>query len=82
MVFELGQNPWILISLTFLEVLFIIIPALIASKVEKKPIKVEIIEMGFHKIKTPLKPFLLKFIAGLALGIIFFLIGRYIIFFF
>ena len=82
MVFELGQNPWILISLTFLEILFIIIPALIASKIENKPLKVEINEMGFHKIKTPLPPILLKFFAGLVLGIAFFLIGGYIIFFF
>ena len=82
MVFELGQNPWILISLTFLEILLIIIPALIASKVEKKKIKVEIIEMGFHKNEVSQFPLLFKVFAGLVLGVVFFLIGGYIIFFF
>jgi len=82
MVFELGQNPWILISLTFLEILFIIIPAFIASKVEKKTFRIEIIEMGFHKIKTPLRPLLIKSLAGLVLGFLFFMIGGYIIIFF
>lgn len=82
MVFELGQNPWILISLTFLEILLIIIPALIASKIEKKKIKVEITEMGFHKNKIFLKSLIFKVFAGLVLGIAFFLIGGYIVFFF
>ena len=49
MVIELGANPWILIGLMFLELLFILIPALIASKVENTSIKDEIIFMGFQK---------------------------------
>jgi len=49
MVIKLGANPWILIGLMFLELLFILIPALIASKVENTSIKDEIIFMGFQK---------------------------------
>jgi len=82
MVFELGQNPWFLITLTFLEILLIIIPALIASKVEKKKIKEEIIEMGFKKSSDPFISILFKIITGLVLGLVFFLIGGYIIYFF
>jgi membrane protease YdiL (CAAX protease family) len=82
MVLELGQNPWILILLTFLEILLIIIPAIIASKVEKKSIKEEIINMGFKKGTNPPKTLLVKVIAGLVLGFVFFLIGGYIIYFF
>ena len=82
MVLELGQNPWILILLTFLEILLIIIPAFIASKVEKKSIKEEIIDMGFKKSKNQPKILLFKVVAGLVLGFVFFLIGGYIIYFF
>jgi len=82
MVLELGQNPWILILLTFLEILLIIIPAFIASKVEKKSIKEEIIDMGFKKSKNQPKTLLFKVVAGLAIGFLFFLIGGYIIYFF
>ena len=33
---QLGENPWFLIGLIFLETLLVFIPALISSKVEKK----------------------------------------------
>ena len=82
MVLELGQNPWILISITFLELLLIFIPALIASKVEKNTFKEEIIEMGFEKKDDTLIFLLFKIFSGFVLGITFFLIGGYIIFFF
>ncbi len=82
MVIELGQNPWILISLTFLELLLIIIPAYIASKIEKITFKEEIIELGFKKSDNPPLSLLFKIIAGLTLGFVFFLISGYIIYFF
>ena len=49
MVIQLGEDPWILIGLIFLELFFIIIPGLIVSKVEKKPFKIIIIDMGWDK---------------------------------
>ena len=82
MVLELGQNPWILICITFLELLLIVIPALIASKVEKKTFKEEIIEMGFIKSDDQSISLIFKIIAGLMVGFVFFLIGGFIIYFF
>ena len=82
MAIDLGKDPIILISLSFLEILIIIIPTLIASKVEKKPFLVELKEMGFQKNPTTLRKMLLKVISGLLIGIVFFLISSFIISFF
>ncbi len=78
MVIQIGENPWILIGLTFFEVLFVIIPALISSKLENKTFKDIIKEMGFQKNKD----IFLKVISGLSFGIVFFFFGNYIILFF
>ena len=78
MVINLGENPWILIGLTFLETLFIILPALISSKIEKKHFKEILVEMGFQKNED----IFIKITAGLSFGIIFFFFSDYIIFFF
>ena len=82
MVINLGKDPWILIALTFLEVLFILLPALIASKVEKKTFKEELIEMGFQKNKDPILLVFIKISTGIGIGILFFFLGGYLIFFF
>jgi membrane protease YdiL (CAAX protease family) len=82
MAIDLGKDPIILISLSFLEILLIIIPALIASKVEKKPFLVELKEMGFQKIPTTLRKMLLKVVIGFLIGIIFFFISSFIMFIF
>jgi len=82
MAIDLGKDPIILISLSFLEILLIIIPALIASKVEKKPFLVELKEMGFQKIPTTLRKMLLKVVLGFLIGIIFFFISSFIMFIF
>lgn len=82
MATNLGSDPWILIALIFLEVLFIIIPALIAMKIEKNTFKDQLNEMGFHKNEDPLPKNLIKISAGIGIGIVFFLIGGYIIYFF
>ncbi len=82
MAIELGANPWILIGLMFLELLFILIPVSIASKVENTSIKDEIIFMGFQKNEDPIKKNIMKVLAGICLGIVFFLISGYIMFFF
>ncbi len=78
MIMQLGENPWVLIGLTFLEILFIIIPALITSKLEKKPFNIIIKEMGFHKTEN----IFLKMILGISLGIVFYFISIYISTFF
>lgn len=75
---QLGENPWILISLTTLETLFIILPGFISSKIEKKTFKEVMIDMGFKRNKD----FFIKLIAGLSFGVLFFFLGSYIIFFF
>ena len=82
MATNLGANPWILIGLIFLEILFIIVPALIATKVERNSFKNQLNEMGFHKNDDPLPRILIKISAGIGIGIVFFLIGGYIIAFF
>ena len=78
MTIQLGENPWILIGLIFLEILFVIIPAYISSKIEKKPFKKLLFEMGFQKNDD----ILIQIIAGLSIGVIFFSFGNFILIFF
>lgn len=82
MAIDLGKDTIFLISLSFLEILLILIPALIASKVEQKSLLDELKEMGFQRKPTTLKKMILKVISGLLIGIIFFFISGYIIYFF
>jgi len=82
MTIDLGKDPTILIILSFLEILLILIPALIASKVEKKPLLAELKEMGFQKNPTTLRKMLLKVILGFLIGVIFFFVSSFIISFF
>ncbi len=78
MTIQLGEKPWILIGLIFLEILFVIIPAYISSKIEKKSFKELLFEMGFQKNDD----ILIKIIAGLSIGVIFFSFGNFILIFF
>lgn len=82
MPIDLGKDPIFLIILSFLEILLIIIPGLIASKIEKKSLLDELKEMGFQRKPTTIKKMLPKVISGLLLGIIFFFLSGYIITFF
>jgi membrane protease YdiL (CAAX protease family) len=75
---QIGKNIWLLIGLTFLELIFVILPALISSKIEAKPLKYIIKEMGFQKNKD----IFLKVLEGLSFGIIFFFFSKHIIIFF
>ncbi|MFW9864625.1 MAG: CPBP family intramembrane glutamic endopeptidase [Candidatus Thorarchaeota archaeon] len=75
---QLGENPWILIVLIFLEILFVIVPAFISSKIESKSFTTLLSEMGFQKDKD----YVLKIIAGLGIGILFFFSGDFILIFF
>ncbi len=75
---QLGENPWVLIGLTFLEMFFIIVPAAISSKIEKKTFKQLLSEMGFQKNEE----IFIKIIAGLSIGLLFFFLGDFLIIFF
>jgi len=78
MTINLGQNPWVLIGLSFFELLFVIVPALISSQLEKKSIINTIRDMGFQKNED----IFIKIISGISFGILFFFFGGYIIVFF
>ena len=82
MALNLGQNPWILIVLIFLEIFLIIIPALVASKLGENSFKEELKEMGFRKNMELSFDIVMKIFAGFSIGILFFLISGYILFFF
>jgi len=82
MSIDLGKDPIFLISLSFLEILLILIPTLIASKMEKKPLVIELKEIGFQRNPTTLRKMLLKVISGLLLGTIFFFLSGFLISFF
>ncbi|MBY8986952.1 MAG: CPBP family intramembrane metalloprotease [Candidatus Lokiarchaeota archaeon] len=82
MSIDLGKDPILLISLSFLEILLILIPALIASKIEKKSLFDELKEMGFQRKPTTLRKMLLKVVFGLLIGTVFFFVSSFIISFF
>ena len=82
MAIELGANPWILILIMFFELLLILIPALIASKIESTSVKDEIVFMGFQKNEDSIQINIIKILIGIGLGFTFFFISGYIIFFF
>jgi membrane protease YdiL (CAAX protease family) len=79
MAIDLGKDPIVLISISFLEVLLIIVPTIIASKIEKKSILDELKEIGFQWKPTTIKKVLLKVISGLLIGIAFFFLSGYLI---
>ena len=78
MVVQLGKNTWVLIGLIFLEALFVLVPAFISSKIEKKTFKKLLSEMGFQKNED----IFIKIIVGLNIGVIFFFFGDLLILFF
>ncbi|MFW9895536.1 MAG: CPBP family intramembrane glutamic endopeptidase [Candidatus Thorarchaeota archaeon] len=75
---QLGENSWILITLIFLEILLVFIPAFISSKIEKKKIVDSLSEMGFEKNED----ILIKIIAGLSTGVLLFFLGNFLIYIF
>lgn len=75
MAIQLGENPWVLIGLTLLEILFIILPAFISSIIENKSFKEEAIEMGFQKNEN----IFIKIIGGISFGVLFYFSGGLII---
>ncbi len=81
MAINLGRDPSLLIAITFFEIFLILIPALIASKIEKRPIIEEFKEMGFQKKPNSLKNFTLKIFLGLLIGTLFFFFSSFLYFF-
>ncbi|MBD3343072.1 MAG: CPBP family intramembrane metalloprotease [Candidatus Lokiarchaeota archaeon] len=75
-------NTLVLILLTFLEVLLVIIPAFIDSKIEKTTFVKELKNMGFRKNNPSLKDIFIKIIVGLIIGLFFYLVSGYILYFF
>jgi len=82
MAINLGRDPSLLIVITFFEIFLILIPALIASKIEKRPIIEEIREMGFQKTPNSLKNFTLKIFLGLLIGTLFYFFSSFVLSFF
>ena len=82
MAIDLGKDPNILILISFAEVLFILVPSLIAAKIEKKSFLDELKEIGFQRKPTTLKKMLLKVGFGLLIGTVFYFISGFIISFF
>lgn len=82
MAINLGANPLILILFITLEILLIIIPNLIASFVEKKSFKEELVDMGFSLLNYNNKRFLSLISQGILIGFVFYFIGGWIFIFF
>jgi len=82
MVFNLGKDPSLLIVITFFEIFLILIPALIASKIEKRPIIEEFKEMGFLTKTISLKNLALKIFLGLLIGTLLFFFSSFMLCFF
>ncbi len=82
MAINLGANPFILILFIILEILLIIIPNLIASHVEKKSFREELVDMGFSLLNYNIKRGLLLISQGILIGFFFYLMGGWIFFFF
>jgi membrane protease YdiL (CAAX protease family) len=78
MVIELGSNPWILIGLTFLELLFIIVPCFLASRIEKVPFQIELKEIGLKISKKLHYKSIIKLTLGLFVGFFFYFSSGYI----
>jgi len=79
MAINLGKDPSLLIAITFFEIFLIIIPALIASKIEKRPIIEEFKEMGFQLKTNSLKNFTVKIFLGLLIGTLFFFFSSFVV---
>jgi len=82
MAINLGKDPSLLIVITFFEIFLILIPALIASKIEKRPIIEEFKEMGFLQKTNSLKNLTLKIFLGLLIGTLLFIFSSFVLYFF
>ncbi len=79
---QLGENPWVLISLSTLEILFIIIPILISSRIAKTSIKQELNQIGIKVNFSNFTIKLMKVVIGVDIGIGLVMISDFILIFF
>ena len=82
MAINLGIDPNILILISFTEILFVLVPCLIAAKIEKTPFIVEVKELGFNVKNSKLKNIILKICAGMVIGVFFFFISDFLLTFY
>jgi membrane protease YdiL (CAAX protease family) len=75
MAINLGIDPNILILMSFAEILFVLVPSLIAAKIKKTPFIVEVKELGFNVKNPKCKNIIVKIFAGTLIGIFFFFIS-------
>lgn len=78
MTIQLGENSWLLIGMMLLELLLILLPALIFSRLKNQSFTAVIKDMGFQKNED----LIIKIISGLGFGILFFFLSDYVIVFF
>jgi membrane protease YdiL (CAAX protease family) len=79
---NLGANPLVLILFITLEILLIIVPNLIASYVEKKSFKEELVDMGFSLLNYNSKRIFSLIYQGILIGVFFYIMGGWIFIFF
>ena len=82
MPINLGENPLILIFLTLLETLLILIPSLIASKIEKKSFRNILNDIGFKPLENHFKDVVREIVYGIIIGALLFIVGGFILLFF
>ncbi|TFG16760.1 MAG: CPBP family intramembrane metalloprotease [Promethearchaeota archaeon] len=79
---QLGENPWVLIILSTLEILFIIVPSLISSWISRTNMKQELHQIGVELSFSNLINKLIKVVLGIFIGIGLVLLSILILFFF
>lgn len=82
MAIDLGKDPNILILISIAEILFVLVPSLIAAKIEKKPFIIEVKELGFNVKNSTLKNILLKSCLGILIGFLFFFMSQILLTFY
>ena len=79
---QLGENPWVLILLSTLEIFLVVIPIIISSRLSRTSIKHELREIGININLSNLSLKIKRAILGIFIGIILVLMSNYILVFF
>jgi membrane protease YdiL (CAAX protease family) len=79
---QLGENPWVLILLSTLEIFLVIIPILISSRLSRTSIKHELREIGININLSNFSLKIKKAVLGIFIGIILVVISNFILVFF
>jgi len=78
---QLGENPWVLILLSMLEILFIVVPILISSRISRTTIKQELYQIGLQISLSDFTNKLIKITLGIFIGIGLLLLSTLILYF-